>query len=89
VPHRRPAAGWCRRGCVAADEPGPPGRDLRLVTQQDGEGLAAYRFPNAYALMAATMALGMLGRARRRWPRWDALDADVARMGASGGRHAR
>ncbi|MGH3572090.1 MAG: hypothetical protein ACRDUW_09715, partial [Pseudonocardiaceae bacterium] len=61
---------------------GRPAETLRLVKQQDGEGLAAYRFPNAYALMAATMALGMLGRAEEALATLDALDADVARMGA-------
>ncbi len=61
---------------------GRPVETLRLVTQQDGIGLAAYRFPNAYALMAATMALGMLGRADEALATLDALDADVARMGA-------
>jgi DNA-binding SARP family transcriptional activator/tetratricopeptide (TPR) repeat protein len=61
---------------------GRPAETLRLVTHQDGEGLAAYRFPNAYALMAATMALGMLGRADEALAALDALDADVARMGA-------
>jgi tetratricopeptide (TPR) repeat protein len=62
---------------------GRPAETLRLVQQHDGEGLAAYRFTNAYALMAATMALGMLGRAEEALARLDALDADVARMGAA------
>ena len=62
---------------------GRPAETLRLVKQHDGEGLAAYRFPNAYALMAATMALGMLGRAEEALATLDALDADVARMGAA------
>jgi DNA-binding SARP family transcriptional activator len=62
---------------------GRPAETLRLVKQYDGEGLAAYRFPNAYALMAATMALGMLGRAEEALATLDALDADVARMGAA------
>lgn len=61
---------------------GRPAETLQLVQQHDGEGLAAYRFPNAYALMAATMALGMLGRAEEALATLDALDTDVARMGA-------
>jgi len=61
---------------------GHPEETLRLVRPEVGRGLAAYRFPNAYALMAATMALAMLGRADEALETLDALEADVARMGA-------
>jgi len=61
---------------------GRPEETLRLVRPEAGTGLAAYRFPNAYALMAATMALAMLGRADEALEALEALGADVARMGA-------
>ncbi|HEY3810264.1 MAG TPA: AAA family ATPase, partial [Acidimicrobiales bacterium] len=61
---------------------GLPEETLRLVKRQPGAGLAAYRFPNAYALMAATMAQAMLGRADEALATLDALAADVTRMGA-------
>ena len=41
---------------------GRPDETIGLVHVSDGTGLAAYRYPNAYALMAATMAHAMLGR---------------------------
>ena len=55
---------------------------LRLVHPEVGRGLAVYRFPNAYALMAGTMALGMLGRAEEALATLDTLEGEVARMGA-------
>jgi DNA-binding SARP family transcriptional activator len=61
---------------------GRPAETLRLVKQQDGGGLASYRYPNAYALMAATMALGMMGMAEEALHTLDALQTDVERMGA-------
>jgi DNA-binding SARP family transcriptional activator len=61
---------------------GRPEETLRLVRPEAGTGLAAYRFPNAYALMATTMALGMLGRADEALETLDALGNDVERMGA-------
>lgn len=68
--------GWLRTN------QGRPEETLRLVRPGTGKGLAAYRFPNAYAQMAATMALAMLGRADDALVTLDALAADVARMGA-------
>ncbi len=62
---------------------GRPHETLRLVRPEAGRGLARYRFPNAYALMAATMALAMLGRADEALATVEALAADVARMGAN------
>jgi len=61
---------------------GRPVETLRLVRQQPGTGLAAYRFPNAYGGMVATMALAMLGRVDEALDALDTLEADVARMGA-------
>jgi DNA-binding SARP family transcriptional activator len=61
---------------------GRPEETLRLIRPEGGKGLAAYRFPNAYAQMAATMALAMLGRADEALATLDLLEADVARMGA-------
>ncbi len=59
-----------------------PNESLRLVNNQYGRGLATYRFPNAYALMAATMSLAMLGRVNEALATLDELDAVVARLGA-------
>lgn len=61
---------------------GRPAEALRLVRPEAGKGLAAYRFPNAYSLMAATMALAMLGRADEALATLEVLGDDVARMGA-------
>jgi len=68
--------GWLRTNQCRPEE------TLRLVRPEPGRGLAAYRFPNAYAQMAATMALAMLGRADEALATLDALTADVVRMGA-------
>ncbi len=59
-----------------------PEESLRLVRLEPGTGLASYRFPNAYAQMAATMALATLGRVDEAMETLDAFSADVARMGA-------
>ena len=61
---------------------GRPAESLRLVRQATGKGLAAYRFPNAYGGMVATMALAMLGRVDEALATLDVLEGDVARMGA-------
>jgi len=61
---------------------GRPAETLSLVRQQTGRGLAAYRFPNAYGGMVATMALAMLGRVEEALASLDTLESDVARMGA-------
>lgn len=61
---------------------GRPAESIRLAEHEDGKGLAAYRFANAYALMAAVMALAMLGRTDEALVTLEALEADVARLGA-------
>lgn len=68
--------GWLRMN------QGRPTETLRVLRAEAGRGLAAYRFPNAYALMAATMALAMLGRAEEALTTLEALRADVVRMEA-------
>jgi tetratricopeptide (TPR) repeat protein len=45
-------------------------------------GLDAYRFPNAYALMAAAMAYATLGQPDEALRTIAELDADITRMGA-------
>ncbi|HEY1989219.1 MAG TPA: BTAD domain-containing putative transcriptional regulator [Acidimicrobiales bacterium] len=61
---------------------GHPAESLKLIKPQPGKGLAAYRFPNAYALMASTMALAMLGRVDEALATLQTLETDVDRMGA-------
>lgn len=61
---------------------GRPAETLQLIRFETGSGLAAYRFPSAYALMAGAMALAMLGRAEEALASIDALQADVERMGS-------
>ena len=61
---------------------GRPAETLSLVRPRTGRGLAAYRFPNAYGGMVATMALAMLGRVDEALSALDTLESDVARMGA-------
>lgn len=61
---------------------GRPAETLRLARRQAGRGLAAYRFPNAYGGMVATMALAMLGRVGEALTALDTLESDVARMSA-------
>jgi DNA-binding SARP family transcriptional activator len=52
------------------------------VKQDASQGLDVYRFPNAYALMAAVMAHATLGQPDRALRALDELEADIARMGA-------
>ncbi len=59
-----------------------PQETLTLVRPEPGTGLTSYRFPNAYAQMAATMALANLGRVDDAMATLDTFSADVARMGA-------
>jgi tetratricopeptide (TPR) repeat protein len=61
---------------------GSPFEALGLVKQQAGQGLASYRFPNAYALMVATMALAMQGRPDEALATLGQLAVEVTRMGA-------
>ena len=61
---------------------GRPADTLTLVKQQTGRGLGAYRYPNAYGGMVATMALAMLGRVDEALSTLDTLESDVTRMGA-------
>lgn len=68
--------GWLRTNQCRPEE------TLRLIRPEPGRGLAAYRFPNAYGLMAAAMAQAMLGRPDDALITLDGLASDVARMGA-------
>ena len=61
---------------------GRPSEALSLVRRAEPHGLAAYRFPNAYALMAETMAHAMLGHADDALRTVAELQDDVVRMGA-------
>ena len=61
---------------------GQPEDTIDLVHVSDGTGLAAYRYPNAYALMAATMAHAMLGRPDRALASLKLLERDIDRMDA-------
>ena len=49
----------------------------------DGTGLEVYHYPNAYALMAATMAHGMLGRPDRALTSLGLLESAIERMDAA------
>jgi DNA-binding SARP family transcriptional activator len=62
---------------------GRPFETLRLASQEHGKGLAVYRFPNAYGLMASVMGLAMLGRAEEALDMVDTLEDEVQRMGAT------
>lgn len=68
--------GWLRASQGRAEE------TLRLVRPDPGRGLAAYRLPNAYALMAAAMAFGTIGQAGEALATAEALGVEVERMGA-------
>lgn len=68
--------GWLRATQSRQDEA------LGLLHSTRGSGLASYRFPNAYAQMAATMALATLGRVDEALAALDILSLDVTRMGA-------
>ena len=61
---------------------GRPEETLQLATQEHGKGLAAYRFPNAYGLMASVMSLAMLGRAEDALTTNAVLKSEIERMGA-------
>jgi tetratricopeptide (TPR) repeat protein len=61
---------------------GRPAETLELVTPEVGTGLARYRFPNAYALMAATMASALLGRPDQALSSLRRLEDAVETMGA-------
>ena len=62
---------------------GRPDETIELVHVSDGTGLAAYRYPNAYALMAATMAHAMLGRPDHALTALGMLDSAIERMDAA------
>ena len=62
---------------------GRPEEALRLAHHAPGKGLAAYRFPNAYGLMATVTGLATLGRADEALATIDLLEGEVRRMGAS------
>jgi tetratricopeptide (TPR) repeat protein len=62
---------------------GRPDETIALVHISDGTGLARYRYPNAYALMAATMALAMVGRADQALAAVALLEAAIERMDAA------
>jgi len=62
---------------------GRPEESLRLAHHAPGKGLAAYRFPNAYGLMATVTGLATLGRAEEALATIDLLESEVRRMGAS------
>jgi len=61
---------------------GRPEETLHLASQEHGKGLAAYRFPNAYGLMASVMSLAMLGRAVDALTTNAILEREIERMGA-------
>ena len=62
---------------------GRPDETIELVHVSDGTGLAAYRYPNVYALMAATMAHAMLGRPDHALTALGMLDSAIERMDAA------
>ena len=62
---------------------GRPEETIGLVHVSDGTGLAAYRYPNAYALMAATMAHSMLGRPDHALTALGMLESAIERMDAA------
>jgi tetratricopeptide (TPR) repeat protein len=62
---------------------GQPEDTVGLIHVSDGTGLAAYRYPNAYALMASTMAQAMLGRPDRALASLKLLESDIERMEAT------
>ncbi len=62
---------------------GRPAETVGLVHASDGTGLALYRYPNVYALMAATMAHAMLGRPDRALTSLGLLESAIERMDAA------
>jgi len=73
------AEAWMGWLCV---NEGRPDDAVALVHSESGRGLAAYRFPNAYALMAATMGLAMVGRPDEALTAVETLSNELTRMGA-------
>jgi DNA-binding SARP family transcriptional activator len=61
---------------------GRPEETLRLVGAEAEGGLASYRYPTAYALMARAMAAAMAGRPDAALAAIAALESEVARVGA-------
>ena len=62
---------------------GRPAETVGLVHASDGTGRAVYHYPNAYALMAATMAHAMLGRPDRALTSLGLLESAIERMDAA------
>jgi DNA-binding SARP family transcriptional activator len=61
---------------------GRPEETLRLVGSDGHDGLASYRYPTAYALMARSMGAAMLGRPDAALEAISALEDEVTRVGA-------
>lgn len=78
-PGNRLAQAWLGWLCVSE---GSPDEAVALVHPETSGGLAAYRFPNAYALMAATMGLAMVGRPDEALTAAATLGEELTRMGA-------
>jgi DNA-binding SARP family transcriptional activator/tetratricopeptide (TPR) repeat protein len=74
------AEAWMGWLCV---NEGRPDEAVAHVHPEAGRGLAAYRFPNAYALMGATMALAMVGRPDEALTAVATLGEELTRMGAA------
>ncbi|HXP33544.1 MAG TPA: BTAD domain-containing putative transcriptional regulator [Acidimicrobiales bacterium] len=62
---------------------GRPDETLDLVHVSQGSGLAVYRYPDAYALMAATMAHAMLARPDHALIALGMLESAIERMDAA------
>ena len=78
-PGNRLARAWL--GWLRVNQ-GRPAEAVALVRPEGASGLAAYRFPNAYGLMAATMALAMVGRPDEALDTVESLGHELERMGA-------
>lgn len=61
---------------------GQPEEAVRLLGNEEEAGLAAYRYPHAYALMARAMSAAMLGRPSAALDAIAALELEVVRLGA-------
>ncbi len=79
-PGNRLAQAWLGWLCV---NEGRPDEAVALAQPENGRGLAAYRFPNAYALMASSMALAMVGRPDEALTTVTTLSSALLRMGAT------